>query len=93
MFSWAIAASAETVVASSAESPTLCVGQDNAQVSPLRISANPGAVNQITGTGQAREWLGFKIFGRLASRRMRIAFLNAFAMQTRAGEIAIAVLT
>ena len=24
------------------------------------ISSNPGAVDQITGTGQAGEWLGFK---------------------------------
>jgi porin len=34
--------------------------QDTAPVPPLGISANPGAVNQRSGTGQAGEWLGFQ---------------------------------
>jgi carbohydrate-selective porin OprB len=34
--------------------------QSNEPASSLGISANPGAVNQTTGTGQAGEWLGFK---------------------------------
>jgi len=52
--------SATTAFATSAESPPLSAEQDNEPAAPLGISANPGAVNQITGTGQAGEWLGFK---------------------------------
>jgi porin len=59
ILSWMIAACAETAFATSAESPPLSAEQDN-EPAPLGISANPGAVNQITGTGQAGEWLGFK---------------------------------
>ena len=60
ILSWVIAAGAETALAISAESPPLSGEQDNGQAPPIGISANPGAVNQITGTGQAGEWLGFK---------------------------------
>ena len=37
--------------------PAAASAQESSQ--PIGISANPGAVNQITGTGQAGEWLGF----------------------------------
>jgi len=49
----------ETASATSGESPPLTVEQGNSPAPPLGISANPGAVNQITGTGQAGGWLGF----------------------------------
>jgi porin len=55
-----IVASAKTAFAIAAASPPLSAEQDTAPVPPLGISANPGAVNQITGTGQAGEWLGFQ---------------------------------
>ncbi len=38
--------------------PAAAPAQESLQ--PIGISANPGAVNQTTGTGQAGEWLGFK---------------------------------
>ncbi len=38
--------------------PATAATQETLQ--PIGISANPGAVNQVTGTGQAGEWLGFK---------------------------------
>ena len=60
VLSWVIVACAETAFATSAESPPLSAEQDTAPAPPLGISANPGAVNQITGTGQAGEWLGFQ---------------------------------
>ena len=53
-------ACAETAFATSAESPPLATEQANAPAAPIGISANPGAVDQVTGTGQAGEWLGFK---------------------------------
>ena len=53
-------ACAETALAISAESPPLATEQANGQAAPIGISANPGAVDQVTGTGQAGEWLGFK---------------------------------
>jgi porin len=40
-----------------AETEPAAPAQESSQ--PIGISANPGAVNQITGTGQAGEWLGF----------------------------------
>jgi porin len=60
MLSWIITVVTETAFAAVAESPPLSSEQDNEPVPPLGISANPGAVNQITGTGQAGEWLGFE---------------------------------
>jgi porin len=60
VLAWVIVACAETVFATSPESPPLSIEQDAVPVPPLGISANPGAVNQITGTGQAGEWLGFQ---------------------------------
>src|SRR6476620_3962574 len=50
----------ETAMAISAESPPLAIGQANEPAVPIGISANPGAVDQVTGTGQAGELLGFK---------------------------------
>jgi porin len=55
-----IVVSAKTAFAIAAESPPLSAEQGNEPAPPLGISANPGAVNQITGTGQAGECLGFK---------------------------------
>ncbi len=49
---------AETAFAAPAESAR-SAEQSNEPAPRLEISANPGAVNQITGTGQAGEWLGF----------------------------------
>src|SRR5882762_6605572 len=40
-----------------AETEPVAPAQESSQ--PVGISANPGAVNQITGTGQAGEWLVF----------------------------------
>ncbi len=60
ILSWAMVVSAETAFATSAESPPVSAGQGGGTTPPLGISANPGAINQITGTGQAGEWLGFK---------------------------------
>jgi len=60
MLSWVMVASAEMAFATSAESPPLSAGQGGEPAPPLGSSANPGAVNQITGTGQVGEWLGFK---------------------------------
>jgi porin len=60
IISWIIVACAETAFATSAESPPLTAEQANAPAPPIGISANPGAVDQVTGTGLAGEWLGFK---------------------------------
>src|SRR5260370_19124404 len=60
IISWIIVACAETAFATSAESHPLTAEQANAPAPPIGISANPGAVDQITGTGLAGEWLGFK---------------------------------
>src|SRR2546429_8099973 len=59
MFSWLILACVGTAFATSVESPPLSGEQDSGPAPPLGISANPGAVNQTTGIGQAGEWLGF----------------------------------
>ena len=53
-------ACAETAFAISAESPPFATEQANEPAAPIGISANPGAVDQVTGTGQAGEWLGFR---------------------------------
>lgn len=55
-----IVAAAETAFAVATESASLSAEQGNGPAPPLGISANPGAVNQTTGTGQTGEWLGFK---------------------------------
>ncbi len=59
MLSWMIMAVTETAFAAPVESAP-SVEQSTDPTPRLGISANPGAVNQITGTGQAGEWLGFK---------------------------------
>src|SRR3954471_12066921 len=58
--SWLIVACAEIAFGTSVESPPMSAEQSDEPASSLGISANPGAVNQTTGTGQAGEWLGFK---------------------------------
>jgi porin len=60
MLSWVIVTVANTALAAPEESPPLPAEQGNGPAPILGISANPGAVNQIAGTGQAGEWLGFK---------------------------------
>jgi len=67
-----IVASAKTAFAIAAASPPLSAEQDTAPVPPLGISANPGAVNQITGTGQAG-----------ASKKIRASSLAASGRQTQ----------
>ena len=57
---WIIVAAAETAFAVTTDPASPPTEQGSGPPTPLGISANPGATNQITGTGQAGEWLGFK---------------------------------
>ena len=57
---WIIVAAAETAFAVTTDPASPPAEQGSGPPTPLGISANPGATNQITGTGQAGEWLGFK---------------------------------
>ncbi len=60
ILAWIMAAASETAFTITTDSASLFAEQGNGPLTPLGISANPGAVNQTTGTGQAGEWLGFK---------------------------------